>query len=229
MRLLLLLVACNHATAVPLPEAEVDDHRYHPSPFPHVEPNGIEGNWIHVSPLGVTTMLWTFRPDGSFQMNVYDADGGWPYQEVPGTYRIDGSLLTLEGPFAGLARVRMTEELFFHGDEVAAPVFHPLLPPESGWESKIAIEELDDAGSVKQISTRTDRYRFNDQGQMVVSVSVEDSLLSALASDGGWTVIADAEDMGGGAWDLSLPSVPSWNQLAVWGVVMAAPPLVRTY
>ena len=30
-------------------------------------------------------------------------------------------------------------------------------------------------------------------------------------------------------WDLSLPSVPSWNQLAMWGDLMAAPPLTRTW
>jgi len=227
---LLLLVGCNHVSGVPLPEAANVDDLYHPSPFPHVEPDGIIGNWIHVTPRGITTMLWTFRPDGSFEMDVFEAQHGYPFQRIPGTFQIDGNQLTLVGPFAGKPRVRMTMELLFNGDEVAAPVFHPLLPVGSAaWQSKMPIDELDENNNVTSSYTRTDTYRFMDDGLVEVKVSTEANVLQDLLPANGSDVYANGAAMDDGGWDLSLGSVPSWNQLELWGDLMAAPPLTRTY
>ena len=61
-----------------------------------------------------------------------------------------------------------------------------------------------------------------------MQVSVEENVLSDLTAPGGFDVITDPVPMDGGGWDLSLPSVPSWNQLVEWGDLMAAPPMTRT-
>jgi hypothetical protein len=231
MLLALAVFGCNRETSLPLPGADVTgaDGIYHPQPFPHVDANGIQGNWIHITPRDVTTMLWTFRSDGSFEMDVFEAEMGLPFQQIPGRYEIDGNQLTVTGPFAGKPRVRMSMELLFEGDQVAAPVFHPLLPLGSRtWQAKMPIEELGDAGQVTASYVRTDTYHFRDDGQVEVQVSVEHNALSDLSGDG-FFVIADARAMNDGGWDLSLPSVPSWNQLAQWGDLLSAPPLTRTW